>query len=60
MLVGMDTLCTIINLRMEDIELVPPHKGNVYGIPPKVGAIILCLLPSIKSSCNKQVDVVIS
>ena len=50
----------IFNLKMEDIELVPPNNGAVYNLPPKVGAILLTLLPSTKSSRNRQVDVVIA
>ena len=50
----------LFSLRMEDVELVPPQHGAVYGLPPKVGAILLQLLPSTKSSRNKQVDVVIA
>ena len=45
---------------MKDVELVPPADGAVYGLPPQVGAVLLTLLPSTKSSRNKQVDVVIS
>ena len=50
----------IFNLKMEDIELVPPNDGAVYNLPPNVGAILLTLLPSTKSSRNRQVDVVIA
>ena len=50
----------LFNLRMDDIELVSPDKGIIYGLPPHVGAVLLQLLPSTKSSRNKQVDVVIS
>ena len=50
----------LFNLRMEDVELVPPEQGAVYDLPPNVGAILLRLLHSTKSSRNKQVDIVIS
>ena len=50
----------IFNLKIEDVELVPPVEGAVYNLPPKVGAILLTLLPSTKSSRNRQVDVVIA
>ena len=40
--------------------LVPPDKGAAYNLPPCVGAILLTLLPSTKSSRNRQVDVVIA
>ena len=40
--------------------MVPPEKGDVYSLPPKVGAILLRLLPSTKASRNKQVDVVMA
>ena len=48
-------LCSseIFNMRMNDVEFVPPHNGGVYGFPPKVGDILLQLLPSTKSSRNK-------
>ena len=42
------------------MELVPPQKGAVYGLPPNVEAVLLQHLPSTKSSRNKQVDVVIA
>ena len=45
---------------MKDIELVAPRDGAIYGLPPKVGVILLQLLPSTKTSRNKQVDVVIA
>ena len=50
----------LFNLKMNDVELVPPKHGAIYGLPPNVGAIFLKLLPSTKSSRNKQVDVVIA
>ena len=42
------------------MELVNPDKDAIYGLPPSVGAILLQLLPSTKTSRNKQVGVVIS
>ena len=48
------------NIRLEDVEMVPPGKGDMYNFPSNVGAILLQLLPSTKSSRNKQVDVVIA
>ena len=50
----------LFKLRMEDIELVPPKNGAVYNLPPHVGAILFTLLPSTKSSRNRQVDIVIA
>ena len=50
----------LFNIRRDDIELVPPSEGAVYGLPPNVGAILFQLLPSTKSSRNKQVDIVIA
>ena len=50
----------LFGLKMEDVELVPPEQGAIYGLPPHVGAIFLKLLPSTKTSKNKQVDVVIA
>ena len=47
-------------MRVDDVELVPPGTGEVYSLPDPVGAILLQLLPSTKSSRNKQVDVVIA
>ena len=48
------------SMRMSDVELVPPGKGECYSFPPNVGGLLLQLLPSTKSSRNKQVDVVIA
>ena len=50
----------LFTLRREDVELVPPSNGAVYGLPPNVGVILFQLLPSTKSSRNKQVDIVIT
>ena len=50
----------IFLMAMSDVELVPPGKGECYNLPPAVGALLLLLLPSTKSSRNKQVDVVIA
>ena len=50
----------LFNIRREDIELVPPSNGGVYGLPHNVGAILFQLLPSTKSSRNKKVDIVIA
>ena len=46
------------NMTMSDVEMVPPVKGECYNFPPNVGALLLQLLPSTKSSRNKQVDIV--
>lgn len=43
----------IFKLKIEDVELVPPVEGAVYNLPPKVGVILLTLLPSTKSSRNR-------
>ena len=40
--------------------MVPPGQGECYNLPNNVGALLLKLLPSTKSSRNKQVDVVIA
>ena len=40
--------------------MVPPSKCAAYSLPPKVGAVLLRLLPSTKSSRNKQVYVVMT
>ena len=40
----------LFNLKVEDIELVPPKQGAVYSLPPNVGAVLFTLLPSTKSS----------
>ena len=45
---------------MSDVEMVPPGKGECYNFPPSIGALLLQLLPSTKSSRNKQVDIVIA
>ena len=50
----------LFTIRRDDVELVPPSNGAVYGLPPTVGAILFQLLPSTKSSRNKQIDIVIS
>lgn len=50
----------IFNVRMSDVEMIPPPKGAAYNLPPNVGAILLRLLPSTKASRNKQVDVVMA
>ena len=50
----------IFNMRLDDVELIPPPLGGVYNLPPKSGAILLQLMASTKSSRNKKVDVVIA
>ena len=50
----------LFTIRRNDVELVPPTQGAVYGLPPNVGAVLFQLLPSTKSSRNKQVDIVVA
>ena len=50
----------LFSLRLSDVELVPPSQGAIYGLPPKIGAIILRLPPSTKGSRNKKADIVIA
>jgi len=50
----------LFNLKVEDIELVPPKQGAVYSLPPNVGAVLFTLLPSTKSSRTRQVDIVVA
>ena len=50
----------IFFMSMSNVELVPPGQGECYNFPSTVGALLLQLLPSTKSSRNKQVDVVIA
>ena len=50
----------LFNLKVEDVEMVPPDNGAVYNLPPKVGAVLFTLLPSTKSSRNRMVDIVIA
>ena len=50
----------LFHLRTQDVEMVPPEEGAKYGLPPNVGAILLRLLPSTKSSRTKSVDVIIA
>jgi len=50
----------IFHMTMSDVEMVPPGKGECYNFPPSIGALLLQLLPSTKSSRNKQVDIVIA
>ena len=45
---------------MPDTEMVPPGQGECYNFPINIGALLLQLIPSIKSSRNKQVDVVVA
>ena len=48
------------NMTFSDVEMVAPGQGECYDLPFNVGALLLQLLPSTKSSRNKQVDVVIA
>ena len=50
----------IFNMRLDDVEMVPPAQGAAYNLPSNTGAILLKLLASTKSSRNKKVDVVIT
>ena len=50
----------LFKLTIDDIELVPPKQGAIYGLPPNVGAVLFTLLPSTKSSRNRQVDIVVA
>ena len=49
-----------VSMCMADVEMVPPDQGECYNLPSNVGALLFQLLPSAKSSRNKQVDVVIA
>ena len=50
----------IFNMRLDDVEMVPPAQGVAYNLSSGTGAILLKLLASTKSSRNKKVDVVIA
>ena len=50
----------VFSLRVQDIEMTPPHEHGRHNLPPGVGVILLRLLPSTKSSSDKQADMVIA
>ena len=50
----------IFSLRNSDTELVPPCDHMKHDLPLHLGAILLRLLPSTKSSQNKKCDIVIA
>ena len=50
----------VFNLRWEDLECVPPSRGDEYELPPGVGVIFARLLPETKSSRAATADVVMA
>jgi hypothetical protein len=50
----------VFNLRWEDLECVPPHRGDEYELPRGVGVILARLLPETKSNRVTTADVVMA
>ena len=50
----------LFGLKWTDIVTCPPHNHKQFDLPTGVGAVLLRLLESTKTSQNKTVDVVIA
>ena len=50
----------IFSLLAEDVQVILPGDGKLYGLPPGVGAVVLNLLPMTKSNPTSAGDVVLA